>query len=86
MTWRVELGDKPIHLLAEIIQARQVWKRLTKPMQAAVAKAYPDDPIVCAWKTRDALTLHGFAAWDNQAQDWLLTPAGREVYRWAGKP
>ena len=82
MTWRVEMGDA-VPMVAEVLGAQAAWKKLTKPAQEAVQAAYRRNGAVkCHWRTRDSLTLHGVAAWDNAAQDWLLTDAGRRLAHW----
>jgi hypothetical protein len=83
MTWRIEIGTSTDRvLLGEILTAQSAWGRLTENQRAAVAAAHPDKPIRAHSRTRDSLTLHGFAAWDNTAQDWLLTEAGKAVAKW----
>jgi hypothetical protein len=64
------------------LTALMAWKRLSKPAREAVEAAYPDGAVKCHSLTRDSLTRHGFAAWDNAAQDWLLTDAGKAVAKW----
>jgi hypothetical protein len=87
--WKIGLTPattKGTPVILGILTALMAWKRLSKPAQAAVRAAYPDKPIRAHSRTRDSLTLHGFAAWDNTAQDWLLTEAGKAVAKWCVKP
>jgi hypothetical protein len=87
--WKIGLTPtttKGTPVILGILTALMAWKRLSKPAQAAVRAAYPDGPIRAHGRTRDSLTLHGFAAWDNAAQDWLLTEAGKAVAKWCVKP
>lgn len=82
MTWRVEIGTEKQPLIAEVLNAQAIWKKLSKPAREAVLAAYPDKGVRGHPHTRDSLTLHGFAAWDNAAQDWLLTEAGKAIAKW----
>lgn len=82
MTWRVEIGTEKQPLIAEVLTAQAIWKKLSKPAREAVLAAYPDKGVRGHSRTRDSLTLHGFAAWDNAAQDWLLTEAGQAIAKW----
>jgi hypothetical protein len=87
--WKITLDSSgPYSALAivDVLTAQWAWQRLSKPARAAVEAAYPDRPIRAHHQTRDALTRHGFTAWDNAAQDWLLTEAGKAVAKWCVKP
>jgi len=86
--WAIGLNPPPGgrgYWIADAMNAQLAWKRLSRSARAAVGAAYPDRPIRAHHQTRDSLTRHGFAAWDNDAQDWLLTDAGKAVAKWCIK-
>lgn len=72
-------------LLVSFITCTQAWRRLSKPARAAVEAAYPDGVVEAHPLTMRALERHGFID-GLPGFDYNLTPAGREVYRWAVKP
>lgn len=82
MTWRVEIGPNSTHLLVEVLNAQSIWRKLTKPAQAAVQAAYPDGVVKAHWRTKRALWKHGFIDYDARA-DGVLTEAGKAV---GGRP
>ena len=87
--WKIGLtpdATKGTPVIMGVLTALMAWKRLTQPARDAVIDAYPDKPARGHWATHAALERHGFVAWDNDAQACVLTPAGREVYRWVSKP
>jgi hypothetical protein len=85
MTWRIELKDTESAMpIITILQARAIWKRLSKPAQEAIEAAYEPNHqgIVDAHvNTLASLERHGFVH-----SDCRLTDAGRAVARWNVKP
>lgn len=77
MTWRVEIGEEPAPLLAEALNARQIWRLLTAKQRAAILAAYPDGRVVGHPLTLNALERHGLMTGEPK-----LTEAGRLVAKW----
>ena len=87
--WKIGLSPQTAKGTPSIIgplTALIAWKRLSAKQRAAVEAAYPDGVVKGHWATHASLERHGFVAWDNAAQACVLTPAGREVFRWVDKP
>lgn len=83
MTWRVEIGTEEASLIAEVLNAQAIWKKLSKPAREAVLAAYRRDGQVRGhWATHASLERHGFIAWDNAAQACILTEAGKAIAKW----
>lgn len=75
--WKIELG-REVPLLAEVLQAQQVWKRLTKHQRAAVEHGYRHGLVDAHVNTLASLERHGF-----MHRDCRLTDAGKRVAKWS---
>jgi hypothetical protein len=76
MTWRAEVAG-PTALIAECLQARELWRLLTAKQRAAILAAYPDSRVVAHPLTLNALERHGLMTGEPK-----LTEAGRLVAKW----
>lgn len=82
--WKIGLTPQASEKTPTIIgplTALIAWKRLTKPMRAAVEAAYPDGLVKCHPNTLYALERHGFVRFNTS-----LTDAGKAVAKWCVKP
>ncbi len=75
--WKIELG--PGTLAGEVLQAQQIWNRLSKPARAAIEAAYPEWEVLAHGNTMGALKRHGFVEYEH---GWRLTDAGKRVAKW----
>ena len=78
--WKIELG-REVPLLAEVLEAQQIWKRLSKPARTALAAAMTENILVYAHPlTIKALERHGFVvAAAHSSRIAVLTDAGRQM-------
>lgn len=77
MKWRVEIGPDPVPLVAEVLQAQALWKKLTRNQQTAMLAAYPDKRVVGHPLTLNALERHGLMTGEPK-----LTEAGQVLVKW----
>lgn len=76
MAWRVEMGGSG-PLVAEVLQAQAIWRKLSGKQQAAMLAAYPDSRVIGHPLTLNALERHGLMTGEPK-----LTDAGRIIVRW----
>jgi hypothetical protein len=81
--WKIEVikADREVPLLAEVLIAQQIWKRLSKASRAAVEHGYKHGLVDAHGNTMAALERHGF-----MHSDCRLTEAGKRVAKWNVKP
>lgn len=81
--WKIELG-REVPLITEVLEAQQIWKRLSKPARKAVAAAYTTNRFVYAHPlTIKALERHGFVVGIAYSSHMAaLTDAGKRVAKW----
>lgn len=85
--WKIGIGPEPIPLLAEVLQAQAIWKRLSKKQRQAVEEATRENILVYAHPlTIKALERRGFVigtAYSSRTA--VLTDAGHVVAKWCVK-
>lgn len=82
MTWRVEIGTEKQPLIAEVLNAQAIWKKLSKPAREAVLAAYPDSWVGAPPATARALERHGFVEHHKSTGLITLTEAGKAIAKW----
>lgn len=79
--WKIELQPREgVPLLAEVLIAQRIWKRLSKPAQTAIQQLADGAELTAHPNTMHGLHRHGFVTWD---QTWSLTDAGKRVAKWS---
>jgi len=80
--WKIEMQTREgVPLLAEVLIAQRIWKRLSKPAQTAVRQLAEEVEPSVHPNTMHALARHGFVEWDEDG--WNLTDAGKRVAKWS---
>lgn len=75
--WRIDMGDGPSSLLAEVLNCHQVWKWLTKVQRATLKGA--DES---GWVAGRLIVLHNLQKHGLIDDEYVLTRAGRLVLGW----